>query len=222
MELIALSSPDKINHESQIIHQLFDAGLDSFHLRKPGFSEPQVEQVLNSIDPVYHHRIVLHGYSGLALKYKLKGIHLPSAFHQQGLLALSRRQYMSLRFSKHHRSITCHSLERLLKTHRAYSSLVLSPVFNTISDHNISAGFDEKSIKKALQQVSIPVVALGGIDARTIVQAKDMGFSGAMLQGALWRHDHPVETFTQVKQALRSPVRESFPLSVVKGAVRSA
>ncbi len=223
MELIALSSPDKNKKETDIIQELLEAGLSSYHLRKPGFSHQQIREILDDVDPGMRKRIVLHSFPELASKYSLKGVHLGSSYHKPGLVSQTRRHFMALRYGDFERTITCHSLERLRTTKKGFSALVLSPVFNTISDHNISSGFDEKSIRVTLKQIALPVYALGGIDERTIIQARDMGFSGVVLQGALWRQHHdPLETFVTIRQALRNSVRESSPLSVVKPAVRSA
>ncbi len=222
MELIALSSPDSNRKEIEIIQGLFEAGLDAYHLRKPGSSKQQLEAILQPLDASVRARIVLHSHPDLALKFSLQGVHASSSFHKPGLLTLSRRQLFALRFRNLQRSITCHSLERLTTTRSGFTSLVLSPVFNTISDRNISAGFDERSIRHALHRVDIPVYALGGIEEKTVVQARDLGFSGVVLQGTLWRHDRPVESFQEVRMALRKPAREAAPLTVVKPAVRSA
>lgn len=222
MEIIALSNPEKNKQEADIIQQMFEAGLSSYHLRKRGLSLQEIVHILDEIDSSYRNRIVLHGHPSLALQYGLKGVHVSTSYLKPGLVSQTRKHFMALRYRSMERSITCHSLDRLESTRTGYTSLVLSPVFNTISDHNISAGFDESSIRKSLSRVSLPVIALGGIDTKTILQAKEMGFSGAMLQGALWRNDHPVQTYLEVKQALLQPVRERSPLSVVKPAVRSA
>jgi thiamine-phosphate pyrophosphorylase len=222
MELIALSSPDPNRKEIDLIQGLFDAGLDAYHLRKPGASRKQLEAILQPLEAGQRARIVLHGHPDLALKMELQGVHASSSFHKPGLVTLFRRQLFSLRFRSIQRSITCHSLERLTNTRFGFTSLVLSPVFHTISNRNISAGFDEKGIRQALRRVELPVYALGGIDEKTVTQARDMGFSGVILQGTLWRHDRPIESFQEVRMALRKPVHEASPLTVVKPAVRSA
>ncbi|MBI1194171.1 MAG: hypothetical protein GC205_13520 [Bacteroidetes bacterium] len=222
MEFLALSNPDPNRKEIEIIQGLFEAGLDAYHLRKPGLSKKQLEAILQPLEPSLRARIVLHSHPDLALKYSLQGVHASSSFHKPGLVTLSRRQLFSMRFRNLQRSISCHSIERLMATRYGFTSLFLSPVFNTISDRNISAGFDERSIRHALHRVDMPVYALGGIDEKTVVQARDLGFSGVVLQGTLWRHDKPVESFQEVRMALRKTVREAASLTVVKPAVRSA
>ncbi len=58
--VIVISNPTPITCEHQILHQLFDEGLDVFHIYKPSFSEEQTEDFIRQIPSEYHNRIVLH------------------------------------------------------------------------------------------------------------------------------------------------------------------
>ena len=62
--------------EDKIITALFEEGLDTLHLRKPGTAPMFAERLLTLIPEQYHKRIVVHGHFYLKEEYKLKGIHL--------------------------------------------------------------------------------------------------------------------------------------------------
>lgn len=58
--LIVISNPTAIKNELSIIHQLFEVGLDIFHIYKPDFSVQQIIEFRQQIDAQYHPKIVVH------------------------------------------------------------------------------------------------------------------------------------------------------------------
>src|SRR5688572_24523039 len=58
--IIVISSPEAVINEHQIIHQLFEEGMDQFHIYKPHFTNEQTEDFVQQIFPQYHSRISLH------------------------------------------------------------------------------------------------------------------------------------------------------------------
>ena len=75
MKIIVITSPDFIAGEVSLIHQLFDAGIDRIHIRKPQASEDEVRGLIEGIDGKWHNRLSLHDHHHLALEYGC-GIHL--------------------------------------------------------------------------------------------------------------------------------------------------
>ena len=76
MKLITITQPAFFEGEAEAITSLFDAGLEILHLRKPGASYEDMEQLLNRLPPEYLKRIVTHEHFQLASFRNLKGIHL--------------------------------------------------------------------------------------------------------------------------------------------------
>ena len=76
MKLILITPPTYFVEEDKIITALFEEGLDTLHLRKPGTAPMFAERLLTLIPEQYHKRIVVHGHFYLKEEYKLKGIHL--------------------------------------------------------------------------------------------------------------------------------------------------
>jgi thiamine monophosphate synthase len=216
MDLFVFSSRDKHRREADLMQELFAVGLECYHLRKPDCTRDQIEHILEEIEPGYRSRIVLHSHPELALRYDLRGIHLSSASYRRGLFNYAKQHFLAWRYREQERSITCYSLDRLKRTYPGFTSLVLSPVFNTISDHKIGSGFEEAKVREALRNVRLPILALGGIDESTVCKAYNLGFSGAIVQGALWRSDNPAARFVEIREALNQFLLDAPVLKVIK------
>ena len=74
--IIVLTSEKPLENEAQQINDLFDAGLEILHLRKPTFSIEGYRTLLDLISAKYHHRIMIHQFFELTNEYRLRGIHL--------------------------------------------------------------------------------------------------------------------------------------------------
>ena len=92
--MIVLIAPEQdIKNEIQILHQLFDAGLEFFHFRKPNKTLQEHRDYLNQIDAKYHSKIVIHYFHELANEYNLKGIHLQEQVRRD--LGLNLKEFIS-------------------------------------------------------------------------------------------------------------------------------
>lgn len=60
MKLIILSSPITVPNEHQIIHSLFEEGMEIFHLHKPEFTKEEIKNFIQAIPFKYHSKITLH------------------------------------------------------------------------------------------------------------------------------------------------------------------
>lgn len=66
--MIVITNPIAVVNEISIIHSLFEEGLSFIHIRKPDFSETEMESFLLAIGLEYHNRLVLHNHHHLAKK----------------------------------------------------------------------------------------------------------------------------------------------------------
>ena len=76
MKWIIITTPTFISHEAKYIDQLFEAGIDLLHLRKPDSTPEECELLIQKIDPKWYPQIVIHDHFELCEKYHLHGIHL--------------------------------------------------------------------------------------------------------------------------------------------------
>lgn len=74
MELIVIARPSLFKEECHLVNQLFEAGLQVFHLRKENASEADYRRIIEGILPEYHPRIALHHFHTLASDYNMKRI----------------------------------------------------------------------------------------------------------------------------------------------------
>ena len=107
--MIVLIAPEEdIKDEISILNQLFEAGLEFYHLRKPNKSYEEHCEYLNQIDAKYHKRVVVHYFHELINEFELKGIH----FQEQKRRGRQRSSQTLRRSSgddrRHHRQRPLH------------------------------------------------------------------------------------------------------------------
>lgn len=189
MKLIIITSPDFIPDEARIVTELFKAGLDLLHVRKPDADVHAVENLLQGIAPEYRTRIVIHDFFSLKDKYLLGGIHLNSRHPEapanyEGIL-----------------SRACHSLEEVETTVSRFNYVLMSPVYDSISKQGYRSGYSQEALQQAQAEriINEKVVALGGISAANLSEIKALGFGGAALLGDIWNR---YQTWEDAKEVL--------------------
>ncbi|MBN4051374.1 thiamine phosphate synthase [bacterium AH-315-M05] len=201
MKLIVISSHKKNPSEPEIITQLFKNGLEIFHLRKPRFSQKELEEYLNLIPVEFFKRITIHSYHKLALKYNLRGIHLTRRHRRQKFKLWLKIKYIESQNPNIKITASFHSLESLFEDDRNYDYVFLSPVFDSISKGNYQAKFSGHNLEIILSKTQHNVIALGGVDIDKIDKIKEMNFAGMALHGAIWESKDPVEAFRNIYKA---------------------
>ena len=192
MKLIVISAPEALMGERDTMFQLFDLGLEKFHLRKPNYSPEKVANFLNVWPKELREKTVIHKHRFLAEKYKLGGLHHGADGQFETLNGTH-----PLTQSK-----SIHSLEELGNIDQNYDYTFLSPIFDSISKSDYKAAFSKKDIEKALETKKNPVYALGGINSTTALEAKKLGFDGVAILGTIWdtiMHKKLIEEFKRIQ-----------------------
>ncbi|ARS41843.1 hypothetical protein CA265_20170 [Sphingobacteriaceae bacterium GW460-11-11-14-LB5] len=189
MELIVIARPSLFKEECHLVNQLFEAGLQVFHLRKENASEADYRRIIEGILPEYHPRIALHHFHTLASDYNMKRIHHTESFRKSlQIEELAKNKVFSTSI---HQLI---DLDQIASYHYSF----FSPVFNSFSKPGykgiIPPGF---RLKKTDTQPKI--IALGGIGLNQIDQVKEMNFDGLALLGCIW--NDPAQALTNFKKA---------------------
>jgi len=194
-----LLSPEQFYpDEMKIVTQLFNLGLEVYHVRKPSLSLKETRSLLQSLPADFHKRIVLHAHFSLANEFNLKGIHLNET-NKKFIAELAGYNIVSSSF---------HSLATISQNQYPYQYIFLSPVFDSISKPGYSANFELSSLKTNLtllkQTNPTPhIIALGGVNSENISLVRQTGFSGAALLGAVWQSVDPVRTFSEIQSAVQ-------------------
>ena len=191
MQIIVITRPDLFDGEAAEITQLFAAGLEILHLRKPEVNREELEALIQEIPSTYHSRIVLHEHFDLAVRYGLCGIHLNrrnSEVPQGYTGAVSR---------------SCHSLEEAVHYKDGCNYLFLSPIYDSISKEGYGAAFSKECLRKAHSEgiIDQKVYALGGITVDHLPEIHSLGFGGAVLLGGIWQRE-PRERLVYLKKML--------------------
>lgn len=205
MKLIVLSRHKIHKTEVDILVGLFENGLKTFHLRKPGASKKQVEEYLKQIPQKYLNRIVLHSKHHLAPKYGLKGIHLTRKHRKNKIRTWCYVHYLKAKHPALTVSTSFHSLESLIENGGKYDYCFLSPIFNSISKSNYEGKFSDLNLNVAFKKLNQVIVALGGVDLSKIHKVEQMGFNGAAVLGAIWTSPNPLESFIKINEACQHP-----------------
>ncbi|WP_163220802.1 thiamine phosphate synthase [Bacteroides sp. 214] len=198
MQFIVITE-DKIFEEEPIaVNALFNNGLATLHLRKPGANSKQLSEWLERIDPAFHPRIVLHDCFKLIDKYHLKGVHLNS-------------RNKEVPISETPISVSCsfHSLKECQKEAKKYNYVFLSPIYNSISKEGYASNFTKEELTNAHNRgiINSSTIALGGIATSNIREVASYGFGGIATIGTIWKDyrvnknlDALIARFTHIKE----------------------
>jgi len=192
--MIIVIAPEKdIHNETTILNQLFEAGLEWYHFRKPHKNYQEHCEYLHKIDEKYHNRIVVHYFHELINDFNLKGIHFQE---QKRIDALENgsRYFLGLNMKGKTMSSSFHEPQVLANCDIDFDYHLLSPVFSSISKKGYEGrGFDVTHIDKT-------IIGMGGVNAETIPKVLALGYKGIGILGGVWNTENPVGSFKEIKQ----------------------
>ena len=176
MKLIIMTKSTFFVEEDKILTTLFEAGMDSLHLYKPGAEPVYSERLLTLLPDDYYRRITVHDHFYLKEEFKLKGIHLNDC---RAKLPEGYRGNVSR---------TCHCTGELKDAKKRSDYVFLKTLFDSQSNPNDKATLDIEELRSAARQGLIDkrVYAMGGINLDNISVVKDLGFGGVVICGDLW------------------------------------
>lgn len=197
MKLIVISYPTFIPNEAMLINQLFQSGLESFHLRKPEWEISQFEQLLGQIPVKFRNRIVIHDHFHLVERYHLSGIHFTEKTKPQ------TNKWLTFPGSK---SISCHHIKELELLNESINYAFISPVFDSISKDGYKSNLNFQKLQSFLKKnKTTQIIALGGISEKNIDECHQLGFDGVAVLGSIWEENHSVDEvisrFTKIQKA---------------------
>ncbi|MDO5981416.1 thiamine phosphate synthase [Flavivirga spongiicola] len=191
--MIVLIAPEKdIHREILILNQLFEAGLEYYHLRKPEKNYQEHCDYLNQIDVKYHNRIVVHYFHELINTYNLKGIHFQEQ-KRRDHIDNPGHYFKELNMFGKTISSSFHEPDDLNNCEFEFDYHLLSPVFSSISKEGYKGrGFDVNHIDKR-------IIGMGGVTTDNLSEFNKLGFNGVGVLGGVWNNSNPVEVFKKMK-----------------------
>lgn len=198
--MIVISNPIAIANEINIIHTLFEEGLELFHIRKPDFSEIEMAQFLHQIKMEFRKKIVLHSHHQIAEDFGINRIHLTEKTRKK----ITNKQLEEYKNTGFLFSASTHSIEDFNDLENDFDYAFLSPVFLSISKENYKSKIDLLNAIKDRTNFNTKLVALGGIEAQNIKKTLDAGFDDVALLGTIWNSKQPIKNFELCQQIVLS------------------
>jgi thiamine-phosphate pyrophosphorylase len=166
------------------------------HIRKPFYTKEETRNLIQSIPPAFHSRIVLHQHYELLNEFNLKGAHLPEMLRTQNETGRIKNVV----------STSFHNPGDILASQATFEYAFFSPVFPSISKQGYSPMIAIKKIQSFFREnlVRFPIIALGGITDQTILHVKEIGFNGVACIGYIWGNNTPVEQFKKLQKIVET------------------
>ena len=176
---ILITLPRILKNEAEMLAALCGAGVSVIHIRKPEASEPEIEELLKTLQALGADmsRLTIHYNEPLARRYGLGGVHL----RIEELLAGAGE---GLR-----RSCSAHGWTEAERAATDADYVFLSPLFDSISKPGYRSAIDPAEAAERLRRRKGRIVALGGIRPANIARVRRIGFDGAAVLGAAWSAD---------------------------------
>jgi thiamine-phosphate pyrophosphorylase len=199
MKLVVISPADVEPRESAVLAGLFAAGLERYHVRKPGWSRADLERWLRALPVEWRPCLVLHQHHTLIDELGLGGRHwrddASAPAQPPASAALTSR--------------SCHTFATVQAALGRYDSVFFGPVFPSLAKpgHGPRDDFNASELTALLSRRSpadrrTAVIALGGVTAETAPRCRALGFDGIAVLGAVWQAADPVSVFHRLKTAL--------------------
>lgn len=174
-----ITSPERIHGEEKIIAALLQAGAARIVLRKPYWETREYNMLLEEIDPAFFPAVIVHDNFQVCNKYPVGGIHLSGKV--RGSMTTNELQLCLQRYT--HSSTGIHDTADIGAMPPQFNTLLLSPVFNSISKPGYTGRFAQPLPDKQGRQI----FAMGGVNAANIGRVKQWHFDGVAVLGAIWQ-----------------------------------
>ncbi|MFV8268687.1 thiamine phosphate synthase [Flavobacterium sp. GT2N3] len=194
--MIVITNPIPVINEIDTIHSLFENGLELLHIRKPDFSETEMNAFLSEIKSDFKQQLVLHSHHQLASTSGIHRIH----FTEKARIETSEESLKNWKKNGFTLSTSIHQMIDFEKLFDAFDYALFGPVFESISKLNYISKLDFKKDLHQRKNNKTSLVALGGITSDKIKTALEYGFDDVALLGTLWNSNHPIENFKQCKK----------------------
>lgn len=216
MNLVLISPERDRSDEIGVVVELFAAGLERYHVRKPYSSAVDLAHWIGHVPPHWRDRLVLHQHHELVPRFQLGGLHFKDDIAEYPTsVVLPSTPGLIL-------SRSCHDLSRLQSNLGRYDSVLFGPVFSSISKPGYGPCTDGLREEvgallhsRTAERRRTKVFAIGGITAENAGRALDFGFDGVAILGAVWSAKDPIRAFREfIPQSIGSEERRMAPSAI--------
>ena len=189
--MIVITNPLPVINEIDTIHSLFENGLELLHIRKPDFSEAEMNAFLSEIKSDFRQQLVLHSHHQLASAAGIHRIH----FTEKARIETSDKSLKIWQKNGFLLSTSVHQMIDFEEISSVFAYAFFGPVFESISKPKYVSNLDFKKELEHRKNNKTVLLAVGGITADKIKTALEYGFDDVALLGTLWNNNHPIENF---------------------------
>lgn len=201
--MVVVSNPISCKEEIKIIHALFEEGLELFHVRKPEYSENEMQKFLSEIVIEFRSKLVLHHHHQLASSYGINRIHFTEKDRKK-ILEMSNPFLTLEKGTLIIFSTSVHLIEDFNTLTDVFEYAFLSPVFKSISKENYLPKIKYSTeLQKRTNHIT-KLIGLSGIAPENCKKALDFGFDDVGLLGTIWTSNKPIENFKLCQQIVLS------------------
>jgi len=200
MKLVLYSRKEPGEGDIKIVQELFKAGLKNYHIRFSKLSKEELKGYINQIPKRYHKRIIIHFQHDLCSEMHLKGIHFSRDKTGSFFFNLIKSSYLKIVNPKSTISCEASALDELSSKVRLFNYVILRNVFNSISKRRFRNKFDWTEIENTLTPLKGIVLARGGMTLDKIAEARNLGFSGIVLEELIWNNPDYLNDFKEAKE----------------------
>jgi thiamine-phosphate pyrophosphorylase len=191
MKLVVITDNKNSDTEIYSIIQMFEAGLETLHLRKNRHSTKELEEFITQIPEHFHNRIIIHSHHRLALKYDLKGVHFTSTHFKQKFQLWVNTKLIYLRKPNLLKTTSFKRVADVYKGTKVKTDYCfLGTMFHNLTGE-LYSGFYKETVEAAIQKSGKRIYARGGINEKSVELAYKLGFHGIALYGYLWKSTNP-------------------------------
>lgn len=181
----------------EVVAAAFDGGCRWVSLREKDLAAHErrrlAEALLKRAEP-YKARVGVHDDVALAASLGLRGLHLPTG----GDVAAAKRQVDPRCLIGR----SCHSDQEIAAAETSGADYAtLSPIFLTSSKPVYGPALGLERLAAAAAGTSLPLVALGGINAAQATACRDAGAKGIAVMGEIMRANDPACTMRALIEA---------------------
>ncbi len=209
MKIVVITPSKRDDNEIASVIQMFEAGLETLHVRKTRFSTKELEEYIKEIPAHFHNRIIIHSHHRLALKYNLKGVHFTSTHLKQKLQLWWNTRMIYLRKPKLIKTISYKRANDLYPEQKVKTDYCfLGTMFHNLNGE-LYSGFYTETVEAAIKKSGKLIYARGGVNEKSVELAYKLGFHGIALYGHLWKNVSP---FTKYIEFIRFCKEKNIPI----------
>lgn len=207
MKLVAISPEADEPREHAVLEELFAAGLERCHVRKPSWSREQLAAWLDAVPAENRERLILHQHHNLAVEFGCGGVHWKDSMDRVQPSDAPRFAQVPAGRPCLFSSRSCHTLSGLESAFGSFDSVFFSPVFPSISKPGRLPSRELEAVSARLfrrtpAERRTAAIALGGVTPENAARCAEFGFDGVAVLGALWWARDPLSVFLQLKDVV--------------------